>query len=88
MSAIASQITSFTIYYSSIYSKRRSKTTSKIRVTGLSEGNSQVTDEFPVQRASNAENISMLWRHQVSLFFSSREMEECRDKQYWLNVHF
>ena len=30
--------------------------TSKLRVTGLCEGNSPVTGEFPAQRASNAEN--------------------------------
>ena len=41
----------------------RSKKTSKLRVTGLCEGNSQVTGEFPAQRASNAENVSIWWRH-------------------------
>ena len=29
----------------------------KLRVTGLCEGNSPVPDEFPAQRASNAENF-------------------------------
>ena len=43
--------------------KRRSKKTSKLRVTGLSEGYSPVTGEFPAQRSSNAENISIWWRH-------------------------
>ena len=38
--------------------RRRSKKTSKLRVTGLCEGNSPVTDEFPAQRVSNAENAS------------------------------
>ena len=33
----------------------RSKKTSKLRVTGLCEGNSSVIGEFPAQRASNAE---------------------------------
>ena len=42
---------------------RRSKKTSKPRVTGLCEGNSPVTGEFPAQRASNAENVSIWWRH-------------------------
>ena len=36
---------------------RGSKKTSKLRVTGLSEWNSHVTDEFPAQMASNAENF-------------------------------
>ena len=39
--------------------RRRSKKTSKVRVTGLCEGNSPVTGEFPAQRASNAENASI-----------------------------
>ena len=43
--------------------RRRSKKTSKLRVTGLCVGNSPGTGEFPAQRASNAENVSILWRH-------------------------
>ena len=45
--------------------RRRSKRTSKLRVTGLCAGNSPVTGEFPAQRASNAENVSIWWRHHV-----------------------
>ena len=41
----------------------RSKKTSKPRVTGLCEGNSPVTGELPAQRTSNAENVSIWWRH-------------------------
>ena len=43
--------------------RRRSQKTSKLRVTGLCGGNSPVTGEFPAQIASNAENVSMWWRH-------------------------
>ena len=43
--------------------RRRSKKTSKLRVTGYCGGNSPVTGEFPAQRASNAENVSTWWRH-------------------------
>ena len=43
--------------------KRRLKKTWKTRFTGLCEGNSSVTGEFPAQRASNAENVSIWWRH-------------------------
>ena len=42
---------------------RRSKKTSKLRVTGLCAGNSPGTGEFPVHMASNAENVSIWWRH-------------------------
>ena len=45
---------------------RRSKKTSKLRVTGLCEGNSPVTGEFPAQMASNEENVSIWWRHRES----------------------
>ena len=43
--------------------RRRSKETSKLRVTGLCAGNSPVTGELPAQLASNAENVSIRWRH-------------------------
>ena len=46
--------------------RRRSKKTSKLRVTGLCAGNSPVTGEFPAQMASNAENVSIWWRHHGS----------------------
>ena len=42
---------------------RRSKKTSKLRVTGLCAGNSPGTGEFPTQMASNAENVPIWWRH-------------------------
>ena len=41
----------------------RSKKTSKLRVTDLCAGNSPETGDFPAQRASNAENVSIGWRH-------------------------
>ena len=59
MSAIASHITSLTIVYSGADQKK----TSKLRVTGFCVGNSPVTGEFPAQRASNADNVSIWWRH-------------------------
>ena len=43
--------------------RRKSKKTSKLRVTGLCAGNSPVTGEFPAKMASNAENVSIWWRH-------------------------
>ena len=46
--------------------RRRSKKISKLRVTGLYEGNSPGTGEFPAQRPSNAENVSIWWRHHES----------------------
>ena len=43
--------------------RRRSKKALKLRVTGLCAGNSPVTGKFPAQMASNAENVSIWWRH-------------------------
>ena len=43
--------------------RRRSKKASKLRITGLFVGNSQVTGEFSAQRASNAEFFSIWWHH-------------------------
>ena len=55
MGAIATQITSRTIVYSTVYSdvdQRKHQSSASL-----------VTGEFPAQRASNAENISIWWRH-------------------------
>ena len=43
--------------------RRKSKKTSKLRVTCLCERISPLIGEFPAQRASYAENVSLLWRH-------------------------
>ena len=63
MSAFVSEITRLTIVYSTVYSKCRSKKTTKLRVTGICARNSMVTVEFPAQMASYAENVSIRWRH-------------------------
>ena len=47
--------------------RRWSKKTSKLRVSGLFAGNSPVTGEFLAQMASNAENVSIWWRHHIVL---------------------
>ena len=50
--------------------RRRSKKTPKLRVTGLCAGNSPLTGEFPPQRASTAENVSIWWRHHLMPMFT------------------
>ena len=65
MGAIASEINILAIVYSTVYSRHRSKKTSRLHVTGLCAGNSPVTDEFPAQGASNAENVSIWWRRRA-----------------------
>ena len=51
--------------------RRKSKKTSKLRVTGLCVGNSPGTGEFPAQMASYAENVSIWWRHHVLALFAA-----------------
>ena len=62
MGAIASQITSLTIVYSTVYSGADKKT-SKLLVTVLCAMNSPGTGEFSAQSTSNADNVSIWWRH-------------------------
>ena len=48
--------------------RRRSKKTSKLRVTGLCAGNSPETGDFPAQRASKKENVFIWWRRHGDRF--------------------
>ena len=47
--------------------RRRSKKTPKLLVTDLFAGNSPVTGQFPVQMASNAENVPIWWHHKIHM---------------------
>ena len=69
MGAIASQITSLTIYVSWFVYSDADQKKSKLRVTGLCARNLPGTGEFPAQMASNAENVSIWWRHHVDSIF-------------------
>ena len=59
MSAVASQITSVSIVCSTVGSSP------KQRIHQSSESLAFATGEFPAQMASDAENISIWWRHHV-----------------------
>ena len=48
----------------------RSKKTSKLSISGLCEGNSPGTGEFPARMASNTENISIWWCHHVHVSYA------------------
>ena len=65
MTAMASQITSLTIVYSTVYSGtdqiKHQSSASLAFVRGIHRGPG--TGEFPAQMASNAENVSIWWRH-------------------------
>ena len=70
---------------------RRLQETSKLRVTGLCEGNSPVTGEFPTQRASNVENVSIWWRHHEYvrpwLTDPAQLMVVCNTTTWWTDVN-
>ena len=73
----------------------RSKKTSKLRITGLCEGNSPVTGEFPAvtgefpaQRTSNAEKDCIWWRHHVMTWETSNGRNCCRMSWYCYFVCF
>ena len=69
--------------------RRRSKKTSKLRVTGLCAGTSPLTGEFPAQRASNAENVSIWWCHhglQISLIYLLRNSHFTSDYKTQENI--
>ena len=62
-------------------SRRRSNKTSKLPAPGLCGGNSPITGEFPAQRASNAENVSIWWHHHVSFQLLFMQFLEWRNRQ-------
>ena len=70
MASMASQITSLTIVYSTVYSNTDQRRHQKLRVTGLCARNSPVAGEIPAQMASNAENVSIWWRQHGASPFS------------------
>ena len=61
----------------------KSKNTPKLCITGLSQGEPAVTGGFPSQRASNAENVSIWWRHRVEAI--QKEKREGNYLQYSQN---
>ena len=66
MSVMASRITSFMFVYSTVYlgadQRKKNKAPRHWPLWG------EFTGEFPAQRASNAENVSIWWCHYVSLY--------------------
>ena len=63
MGTMASQITRFTIVYSTVFQAQIKENIKVPRHTSLCAGNSPVTSEFPAHRANNAEHVSIWWRH-------------------------
>ena len=64
--------------------RRRSKKTSKLCVTGLCARNSPGTGEFPAHMASNAENVSIWWRHHEMIPLNRRMTGCCLNEDHRL----
>ena len=62
MGTMASRITGLTIVYSTVSSGADQRKHQNY-VTGICAENSPVAGEFPAQMASDAENVSIWWRH-------------------------
>ena len=67
MSAIASRITNLTIVYSTVYSDADQRTHQSSASLAFVRGVHRWPVNSPAQRASNAENVSIWWRHHVLL---------------------
>ena len=76
MTTVTTQITSLTVVYSIVYSgtdQRKHQSSASLVFVREFTG----TGEFPAQGASNAENVSIWWRHHASAIFplySSRKL--------------
>ena len=81
LGVIASQITSLTIVYSTVYSDADKKKYQSSALLAICAGNSLVPGEFPAQMASNAENVSIWWRHHATKKFKPqlRHLYSCLD---------
>ena len=55
--------------------RRRSKKTSKLRVTGLCAGNSPAAGEFTAQMTSNADNATIWWRYHITFVLRANVIE-------------
>ena len=67
--------------------RSRPKKTSKLCITGLCEENALVAGEFPIQRVSNAENVSIWWCHHEKMYLkmSTSDMTLVRGI-YWFKL--
>ena len=82
MGAMAFQITVVSIVRSTVCSKK----TFKLRATDLFEGNPPVNGGFPSQRASNAENVSIRWRHHAYASKGRNEFAKRSMQRYDVNL--
>ena len=67
--------------------RRRSKYTSKLRVTGRCAGNSPVTSELPEQTVDNTASVSIWWRHKNIERHTAHTIVSWLNLNKWVTVH-
>ena len=78
MSTMASQITSLTTVYLTVYSRADQRKHQSSASLAFVRGIHRWSGEFPAQRASNAENVSIRWRHHAILYRITKEIYNVR----------
>ena len=76
MSAMASQITSLTIVYSTVYTSADQRKHQSSTSLAFVQESSLLTSEFPTQIASNMENVSIWWHHVLPTALSNLDVLE------------
>ena len=82
MRTMASQTTSVSIVYSTVQAQIKENIKAPCQA-GLCEGNSPATGEFPAQRASYAENVSIWWRHHRIHVNDPSSQNKCHSAHYY-----
>ena len=88
MGSMAFHITSLTIVYSTVYSSADQRKHQRLASLAFCEGTSPLTGEFPTQIASNAENVSIWWRHHVEVSNKWHETDLCHQQTIIVSIHF
>ena len=69
--------------------RNKIKKTSKFRITGLCEENSPVTGEFPAQKPSNADNVSIWWRnHEGPVYLHGCSRKCLSVSVQWIQIYY
>ena len=84
MNVMASQITGVSIVYSNVLSGANKKNLMNVCSASLAF----VTGEFTVQRASNAENVSIWWLHHVGRWLDAWLEPWLESTRYMLHADF
>ena len=83
MTAMASQTTGVSMVCSTACSGTDQRKHQSSASLAFVMGNSPATGEFPSQRASNAENVSIWWRHHDLIFFATSK----QSRELYLPLH-